>query len=732
MNHPTLDSKGAATINIILILVIFFSVLIQTSNINKPEVKKDIPLPSIDKTAIKEKVFGDINTQRIINADKEPQNWLSHGRDYNEQRYSPLNKINKNTINKLELEWSVDMDTTRGLEATPIVDNGIMFVTSAWSIIYAIDAKTGKNLWVYDPEVPKVWSKKACCDVVNRGAAVWKGFVFLATLDGRLLKLKAKSGEVVWEINTIIDRELDYTITGAPRIANNKIFKGNGGADMGGVRGYVSAYDTESGNLIWRFYTIPGDPSKPFEHEELNEAAKTWNGQWWLMGGGGTVWNSIVYDPDFNQVYLGTGNGQPWNIEIRSPGGGDNLYLSSIVALDADSGEMKWYYQTTPEDKWDYTATQDIMLAEMNVDGEDKKVLMQAPKNGFFYVIDRENGELLRAHNYVPTNWATHIDLETGRPVINEDKDYIQKPEWVLPGSYGGHNWQAMSYDPNLGLVYIPTHEVAGIFVPIKGYYKMKPGTFNTGTDFYVNDAVATMSGIPPVTGAIKAFDPLTGETKWSVAHNHFWNGGTLSTASGITFQGNSSGRFVAYDSENGTILWSKEVQTGMIAPPITYEIDGEQYVAILAGDGGAGNSVGDNFGADKEIAAVLYGNEGRLLSFKIGGKSKLPVLERKNKIIPEQPLINASSEDILMGEKLYSNYCGACHGAGVRGKTIVDLRYLSKDKHKNFNAIVLEGLLEENGMANFSNLINQKETDQIHSFIISTATKAREEQIQN
>ena len=732
MNHPTLDSKGAATINIILILVIFFSVLIQTSNINKPEVKKDIPLPSINKTAIKERVFGDINTQRIINADKEPQNWLSHGRDYNEQRYSPLNKINKNTINKLELEWSIDMDTTRGLEATPIVDNGIMFVTSAWSIIYAINAKTGKNLWVYDPEVPKVWSKKACCDVVNRGAAVWKGFVFLATLDGRLLKLKAKSGEVVWEINTIIDRELDYTITGAPRIANNKIFIGNGGADMGGVRGYVSAYDTESGNLIWRFYTIPGDPSIPFEHEELNEAAKTWNGQWWLMGGGGTVWNSIVYDPDFNQVYLGTGNGQPWNIEIRSPGGGDNLYLSSIVALDADSGEMKWYYQTTPEDKWDFTATQDIMLAEMNVDGEDKKVLMQAPKNGFFYVIDRENGELLRAHNYVPTNWATHIDLETGRPVINEDKDYIQKPEWVLPGSYGGHNWQAMSYDPNLGLVYIPTHEVAGIFVPIKGYYKMKPGTFNTGTDFYVNDAVATMSGIPPVTGAIKAFDPLTGETKWSVAHNHFWNGGTLSTASGITFQGNSSGRFVAYDSENGTILWSKEVQTGMIAPPITYEIDGEQYVAILAGDGGAGNSVGDNFGADKEIAAVLYGNEGRLLSFKIGGKSKLPVLERKNKIIPEQPLINASSEDILMGEKLYSNYCGACHGAGVRGKTIVDLRYLSKDKHKNFNAIVLEGLLEENGMANFSNLINQKETDQIHSFIISTATKAREEQIQN
>ena len=732
MSHPTLETKSAAVINLILISILFFSIMVQTSNINKPEIKKDIPFPIINKKITKNKSIGNIDTQRIINADQEPQNWLSHGRDYNEQRYSPLKRINKDSIGQLELEWSIDMDTTRGLEATPIVDNGIMFVTSAWSVVHAVNAKTGESLWSYDPEVPKIWSKKACCDVVNRGAAVWKGNVFLATLDGRLIKLKAETGKIVWEINTIIDRELDYTITGAPRIANDKIFIGNGGADMGGVRGYVSAYDTDSGNLIWRFYTIPGDPSLPFEHNELDAASKTWNGQWWLMGGGGTVWNSIVYDPDFDQVYLGTGNGQPWNIEIRSPGGGDNLYLSSIVALNANTGVMNWYYQTTPEDKWDFTATQDIMLAEMNIDGKDRKVLMQAPKNGFFYVIDRQSGELLRAHNYVPTNWATHIDMETGRPVINQDKDYIKKPEWVLPGSYGGHNWQAMSYDPTLGLVYIPTHEVAAVYVPLKGYYKMKPGTFNTGTDFYVNDAAAKMSGIPPVTGAIKAFNPITGETKWSVPHNHFWNGGTLSTASGITFQGNSSGRLVAYDSENGTILWSKEVQTGMIAPPITYEVDGEQYLAILAGDGGAGNSVGDNFGADKEIAAVLYGNNGRLLSFKINGKSKLPVLERKNTSIPEQPFLNASTEDILMGEKLYSNYCGACHGAGVRGKSIVDLRYLTKEKHEMFNEIVLEGLLEQNGMANFSSLINKKETDQIHSYIIATATKARETQKQN
>ena len=723
MKHPSLSRKSAIFVNIFLILILTISIIFSSYSLNE-----DIQFSDNEgiNNITKEEIIGNINQSRIINADSEPHNWLAHGRDYNEQRFSPLKKINKENISQLELEWSFDMDTTRGLEATPIVDNGVMFVTNAWSTVHAIDAKTGKELWFYDPNVPRIWSKKACCDVVNRGVAVWKGFVFSATLDGRLLKLDAKTGKLIWEINTITNRELDYTITGAPRIADDKIFIGNGGADMGGVRGYVSAYDTETGKLIWRFYTIPGDPSLPFEHPELEEAAKTWNGEWWTMGGGGTAWNSIVYDPDFNQLYIGTGNGQPWNIDIRSPGGGDNLYLSSIIALNADTGKMNWYYQTTPEDKWDFTATQDIMLADMDIDGETKKVLMQAPKNGFFYVIDRKDGKLLRAHNYVPVNWSTHINLETGRPIINKDKDYNVKPEWVLPGSYGGHNWQAMSYDPNLGLVYIPTHEVPAVYVPVKGYYKMQPGTFNTGTSFYVNEAAAKMKGIPPVTGAIKAFNPITGETKWSVPHNHFWNGGALSTLSGLTFQGNSSGNLVAYDSENGSILWSKEIQTGMIAPPVTYQVDGEQYISILAGDGGAGNSVGDNFGLDKEIAAVLYGNYGRLLSFKLNGKSQLPKLERKNNFIPEQPIINVSEEDLLKGEKIYAQYCGACHGAGVRGKSIVDLRHLTLEKHKIFNEILLEGILEENGMANFSSILTEQEVNHVHNYIIDRATKDR------
>ena len=317
------------------------------------------------------------------------------------------------------MAWAFDMNSKRALESTPIVDDGIMFLTSEWSIVYAIDAKSGKEVWYYDPEVPKDWGRKACCDVVNRGVAVWKGYVFSATLDGRIIKLDAETGELIWEINTLIDPTGDYTITGAPRIANDLIFIGNGGAEYG-VRGYVSAFNTETGRLVWRFYTVPGNPSLPFEHPEMEIAAETWKGgEWWKIGGGGTVWNSIVYDPEFNQVYIGVGNGSPWTRVIRSPGGGDNLFLSSMVALDADTGKMNWYYQTTPGDNWDYTAVQDMMLAEMEIDGKQRKVIMQAPKNGFFYVLDRKTGELLRAHKYAVVNWATHVDMETGRPVEN-------------------------------------------------------------------------------------------------------------------------------------------------------------------------------------------------------------------------------------------------------------------------------------------------------------------------
>lgn len=367
--------------------------------------------------ASEELSVGMIDDQRIIDADDEPGNWLAYGRTYEEQRFSPLQQINKTSVKDLGLAWYKDMGTNRALEATPIVVDGMMFFTSTWSRVYAVDAVTGEEKWSYDPQVPREWGRRACCDVVNRGVAVYKGHVYFGSLDGRLISLNAQTGEKVWEVDTIIDRDRFYTVTGAPRVANDKVFIGNGGAEFG-VRGYVTAYDAQTGDEVWRFFTVPGDPAQPAESDAQVMAAETWKGtNYWEYGGGGTVWNSIVYDPDLNSVYLGVGNGSPWTRELRSPGGGDNLFLSSIVALDADSGEYKWHYQTTPGDNWDYTAVQDIALADMTIDGVDRKVLLQAPKNGFFYVLDRTDGSLLRANQFAAVTWASHVDMETGRPV---------------------------------------------------------------------------------------------------------------------------------------------------------------------------------------------------------------------------------------------------------------------------------------------------------------------------
>ena len=356
-----------------------------------------------------------VTAERIIHADREPGNWLTHGRTYSEQRFSPLKQINDRNVGDLGLAWHYDFGTRRGLEATPLVIDGVMYVTGNWSVVHALDARTGRPLWQFDPEVDPAWAVHLCCDVVNRGVAAWGDKIYVGTLDGRLIALDMATGRKVWEVLTV-DRDWPYSITGAPRVANGKVFIGNGGAELG-VRGYVSAYDAETGKQVWRFYTIPGDPSKPFESPAMEMAAKTWSGKWWTMGGGGTAWDSLVYDPELNLLYIGVGNGGPWNQEIRSAGDGDNLFLSSIVAVNADTGEYVWHYQTTPGDTWDYTATQTMILAELNIGGKQRKVIMQAPKNGFFYVLDRGTGELLSAEPYVAVTWATHVDMATGRPV---------------------------------------------------------------------------------------------------------------------------------------------------------------------------------------------------------------------------------------------------------------------------------------------------------------------------
>ena len=723
MAHPSLSQKQATLVNVIALGTIAALALVGilgSTSLERSEVGTQ--MQASPSTSV-----GLIDTQRIVAADEAPGDWLSYGRDYGEQRFSPLTQVNKKTIKDLELAWSFDMYTNRGLEASPIVVDGIMYMTGSWSVVFAVDAVTGEEIWSYDPEVPGDWARKACCDVVNRGVAVYEGAVFVATLDGYLVALNAENGEVIWRKNTIIDRTRSYTITGAPRVANGRVFIGNGGGEYG-VRGYVTAYDTKTGEEDWRFFTVPGDPTKPFEHPEMELAAKTWKGgEWWKIGGGGTVWNSIVYDAETDTVFLGVGNGSPWTRTIRSPGGGDNLFLSAIVALNASNGEMRWYYQTTPGDNWDYTAVQDMMLADMEVDGVMRKVIMQAPKNGFFYVLDRQTGELLRANPYVTVNWASHIDMETGRPVENPDKDFLTgNSQWILPGPLGGHNWQSMSYNPNTGLVYIPALENPLVYdvehdFKATGRFKYIEGGWNTGIEFgRIMEILGEHPDLPPGKGYITAFDPLTGKTHWTREHGTHWNGGTLSTAADLVFQGNGDGYFVAYDAKNGDELWKVNTYTSIIAPPITYSVGGEQYVAIQVGSGGA---AGLTEGDIAMPASAKFGNFGRMLVFKLNGGLSIEEPEHWAREIPEPPVIQASAAQIQLGGELYGEVCGFCHGIGAYGGPAVpDLRKMSEQTHRMFNEIVLEGVLEDRGMSNFSDRLSQADVDSIYAYINSRA----------
>ncbi|RZA22954.1 MAG: PQQ-dependent dehydrogenase, methanol/ethanol family, partial [Proteobacteria bacterium] len=426
---------------------------------------------------------GRIDEARLLAAEQDPDNWLSHGRTYAEQRFSPLEDVNEGNVGQLGLAWATELDTNRGQEATPIVVDGVMYISTAWSKVKALNAATGQILWEYDPKNIGAKAVHACCDVVNRGVAVWDGKVFVGTIDGRLVALDADDGKEVWSTVTV-DQSKPYTITMAPRVVRGKVIIGNSGAELG-VRGYLSAYDANDGKMVWRFYTVPGNPADGPDNAASDEAfaqfaGKTWSGKYWEMGGGGTVWDSVVYDADFDQLLVGVGNGAPWNHRARSDGKGDNLFLSSILALDPDTGKYKWHYQVNPAETWDFTATQQITLADLTIDGKPRKVLMQAPKNGFFYVIDRSNGKLISAQPYVPQNWAERIDLVTGRPVEIPEARFADKPYMIWPSGLGAHAWMPMSYSPKTGLVYIPAMH-APITLQDNKDYERRPGRWNTG-----------------------------------------------------------------------------------------------------------------------------------------------------------------------------------------------------------------------------------------------------------
>jgi len=665
----------------------------------------------------------DIDGSRIGNADSEPGNWLSHGRTYDEQRFSPLKTINTETAAELGLAWYWDTGTKRGLEASPIVVDGVMFSTGSWSVVWAHDAKTGELLWSYDPQVPREWGKYACCDVVNRGAAAWEGRIYSGTLDGRLISLDAGTGELIWEVQTT-DRERPYTITGAPRIVKDKVIIGNGGAEYG-VRGYVSAYDAATGAQAWRFYTVPGNPADGFENRAMEVAAGTWRGgKWWEVGGGGTVWDSMSFDPELNLLYVGVGNGAPWNRYIRSPGGGDNLYVSSMLAINPDNGSLVWHYQTTPGDTWDYTATQHMILADIEIDGEMRKVIMQAPKNGFFYVLDRTNGEFISAEAYVPVNWASHIDPESGRPVENPDAHYANDAKEIQPAPYGGHNWHPMAYNQDTGLVYIPALEL-GFSYAQDNAFKYDPEAWNTGVDFQQavppKDPDEMIDALKAVRGHLAAWDPVTQQEVWRVQHPGSWNGGLLSTAGNLVFQGRSDGYFAAYTADTGELVWEYPVGTGIIAAPVTYTVDGEQYVAVLAGWGGTFSLAS---GAPRHRGNVL--SEGRILAFKIGGEAELPPVNVTFIEIPEPPPMEYTAEQVALGEALYHENCSVCHAPGLTasGAGVPDLRYSDASVHAAWDAIVRGGAFAGKGMASFAHAVDEEGAEAIRAYVVEM-TKA-------
>jgi len=654
--------------------------------------------------------------------------WLTYGGGYDEKRFSPLSTVSTETVDQLGLAWSYDLGTSRGIEATPIIHNGIMYVTSTWNIVHAMDARTGKQLWEFDPEVDKKQAANACCDVVNRGVAIWGDKIYTATIDGRLIALDSKTGKVIWDKLTI-DKSKPYTITGAPRIVKDKVIIGNGGAELG-VRGYFSAYDAKTGEMDWRFYTVPGNPSDGFENETMKMAAETWTGQWWEAGGGGTAWDSMAYDPELDLLYVGIGNGSPWNQSIRSPEGGDNLFLSSIVAVRPDTGKYVWHYQTTPGETWDYTATQSLILADMEIGGEMRKVIMQAPKNGFFYVIDRATGKFISAKNFVPVNWATHIDEETGRPVETEGARYYGKdPFTQLPGPLGAHNWQPMSYSEDTGLVYIPAQEIPAVYGDIVDGYEYTEGAWNTGVDFKLGMLPTDKAMFKAVKSILKgrlvAWDPVTQKEVWNFEHNGPWNGGILSTGGNLVFQGTNDAHFAAYDAKTGERKWKYFTQTGIGAAPVTFELDGEQYVTVASGWGGAYNLV---MGGVMPTGSVA--NVGRVLTFKLGGDGKLPALEGDVADNYELPQMETSMTKTLIddGAKHYARKCVVCHGDQAYSSGLIpQLRYSAVTKDAQlWNEILLEGTLAENGMPDFGGILSDAEVEAIRAYVVSEANSDR------
>jgi len=658
---------------------------------------------------------GLVTEARVLDSEDAARNWLVNAGNYSGDHYSSLGEINSGNVGELGLRWSTDIPMPDGIAGTPIAVDGVIYLSTAWSHVYALDASSGDILWAYRPGVEEFMQDQPQLSWIaraNRGAAVWEGLVFVTTADCRLVAIDAQSGELEWSVQSC-DNAAGYTLSDAPRVGGGKVFVGNAGSESEKKnRGYMSAYDAKSGSLIWRFYIVPSDDPAENRSDAMKMAAKTWDGDTLeKFGGGGNSWNEMTYDPESKLLFFGTGGSIPYEHKFRSPGGLDNLFISSVMAINAETGEYVWHYQTVPQESWDYNATMNIVLAELNIDGRQRDVAMIAPKNGFFYVFDKLTGELLSAEKFAKVNWATHINLETGRPVLDPAASYWDHDSGdtvaVWPNMWGAHSWQPMAYHPKTGLVYVPVTDIPEIVTMLdEGNWTSDPAL------------VTQLDGRSHDPGSLLAWDPVKQETRWSVAQGRPFNGGILASGSNLVFQGNAKGEFSAYDAGDGSRLWSVSTGSPINSAPITFEIDGRQAVLIAAGAGGGMQFAYPELHGDGETAAPT-----RVLAFDLGSSAAVPTIAMEMPGLPELPDDATPADKVALGATLYSGSCGSCHGKQLMarpGGTVPDLRYSGVDVHRTWNGIVIGGARQAKGMPKFD--IDVDDAEAIRLYILSSS----------
>ena len=660
---------------------------------------------------------GNVTESRVLAESGSGENWFLKGGSFRGDHYSPLTQVNDDNVNDLGLAWSTEIPIPDGTPTTPIVVDGVIYIGGAYSKVVALDASTGEIRWSYDPDMPAVFARQPRLSWIsraNRGVAVWDGRVFLTTADCRLIAIDAATGEHEWT-QQVCDNDMGYAISDSPYVGGGKIFVGNAGSESEkNNRGYVAAYDPATGREIWRFYIVPSHIPEENDTPALKMAAETWSGDTLeTVGGGGNSWNEMTYDPDSNQLFFGTSGSAHYDYPTRSPEGGDNLFLSSIVAVDADNGEYRWHYQTVDQDSWDYNATMNIIVADVVIEGKLRETVLTAPKNGFHYALDKHTGELLTAGKYAKVNWATHINMETGRPEYDPAAEYWNASDgekiYFWPNFWGAHSWNPMAYHPDTGLTYIPTIDL--------------PSEIDNQGNSEDVVMVTEVDGAPHSPGKLVAFDPATQSIRWTVDHPLPYNGGLMATGGNLVFQGNAEGEFVAYAADTGERLWGVQTGSAINAAPASYSIDDQQFVVIPIGTaGGLQYRYPDMHAADRSQGPV------RLMAFSIGSDETISTAAVEMPELPEQPALEANDAVIASGGSLYAQHCWYCHGsAGVArtGGSVPDLRYSNADTHATWHGIVVGGARSMNGMPAIE--ISIEESEAIRNYLLSLSEALRD-----